>query len=72
MYVRICIYNIHNNYIYTIHCVSMLLLLSATVSVYDLEPQKLTGIVKYVGKVDSEFVDNRIYAGVKLDEPGTV
>ena len=37
---------------------------------YDLEPQKLTGIVRYVGKIDSEFVDNRIYVGVKLDEPG--
>lgn len=39
-------------------------------SEYDLEPQKLTGIVKYVGKVDSEFVDNRLYVGVKLDEGG--
>ena len=40
--------------------------------VYDLEPQKLTGVIKYIGKVDKEFVDNRIYVGVKLDEPGTV
>ena len=39
-------------------------------TVYDLEPQKLTGVVKYVGKVDSEFLDNRIYVGVRLDEPG--
>lgn len=38
--------------------------------VYDLEPQKLTGVIKYIGKVDKEFVDNRIYVGVKLDEPG--
>lgn len=40
-------------------------------SEYDLEPQKCTGIVKYVGKIDSEYIDNRIYVGVKLDEPGT-
>ena len=39
-------------------------------TVYDLEPRKVTGIVKYVGKVDSEYVDNRIYVGVKLDDPG--
>lgn len=38
-------------------------------SEFDLEPQTLTGIVKYVGKIDSEFIDNRIYVGVKLDEP---
>lgn len=38
-------------------------------SVYDLEPQKVTGIVRYVGRIDSEFVDNRVYVGVKLDEP---
>lgn len=37
-------------------------------SEYDLEPQKLTGVVKYVGKIDSEFIDNRLYVGVKLDE----
>lgn len=36
---------------------------------YELEPQKVTGIVKYVGRVDSEFVDTRVYVGVKLDEP---
>ena len=36
---------------------------------YDLEPQRVTGIVKYVGRVDSEFVDTRVYVGVKLDEP---
>lgn len=39
-------------------------------SEFDLELQKLTGIVKYVGKIDSEFVDNQIYVGLKLDEPG--
>ena len=36
---------------------------------YDLEPRKVTGTVKYVGKVDSEYVDNRIYVGVRLDDP---
>ena len=41
-------------------------------SEYDLEPQKLTGIVKYVGKIDSEFVDNRLYVGLKLDEAGII
>ena len=41
-------------------------------SEYDFEPQQLTGIVKYVGKIDSEYIDNRIYVGVKLDEAGTV
>lgn len=41
-------------------------------SEYDLEPQKLTGVVKYVGRIDSEFVDNRLYVGVKLDERGNV
>ena len=30
----------------------------------------MTGVIKYIGKVDKEFVDNRIYVGVKLDEPG--
>lgn len=30
----------------------------------------MPGIVKYVGKVDSEYVDNRMYVGVKLDDPG--
>lgn len=39
-------------------------------SEYDLEPQQFTGIIKYIGKVDSEFIDNRIYVGVKLDEAG--
>lgn len=39
-------------------------------SEFDLEPAKLAGIIKYVGKVDSEFVDHRIYVGVKLDEAG--
>ena len=39
-------------------------------AVYDLEPRKVTGIVKYVGKVDREYVDNRVYVGVRLDDPG--
>lgn len=39
-------------------------------SEFDLEATKLTGIIKYVGKVDSEYVDHRIYVGVKLDEAG--
>ena len=39
-------------------------------AVYDLEPRKLTGTVKYVGKVDREYVDNRVYVGVRLDDPG--
>ena len=39
-------------------------------SEFDLEPQQYTGIIKYVGKIDSEFIDNRVYVGVKLDEPG--
>jgi len=39
-------------------------------SEFDLEPQQLTGIVRYVGKIDSEYIDNRIYVGVKLDEAG--
>ena len=38
-------------------------------TVYELEPQKVTGIVRYVGRIDSEFVDTRMYVGVKLDEP---
>ena len=46
-------------------------LASMKTSEYDLEPQKYTGMVKYVGKIDSEFIDNRIYVGLKLDEPGT-
>ena len=37
---------------------------------FDLEPQQLTGIIKFVGKIDSEYIDNRIYVGVKLDEAG--
>lgn len=41
-------------------------------SEFDLEPQRYTGMVKYVGKIDSEFVDNRVYVGVKLDEPGEI
>ena len=46
------------------------ILVSMKKSDFDLEPQQYTGIVKYVGKIDSEFIDNRIYVGVKLDEPG--
>jgi hypothetical protein len=46
------------------------ILVSMKRSEFDLEPQKYTGIVKYVGKIDSEFIDNRVYVGVKLDEPG--
>ena len=37
---------------------------------FDLEPQQLTGIIKFIGKLDSEFIDSRIYVGVKLDEAG--
>ena len=48
------------------------ILVSMKRSEFDLEPQKYTGMVKYVGKIDSEFIDNRIYVGVKLDEPGRV
>ncbi|RDD43065.1 hypothetical protein TrispH2_005364 [Trichoplax sp. H2] len=29
----------------------------------------VSGIVKYVGKLDSAYVDNRIYVGLKLDRP---
>ena len=39
-------------------------------SEFDLEPTKLTGVVRYVGKIDSEYVDHRYYVGVKLDEAG--
>lgn len=39
-------------------------------SEFDLEASKLTGIIKYIGKIDSEYVDHRIYVGVKLDEAG--
>jgi hypothetical protein len=45
------------------------ILVSMKRSEFDLEPQKYAGIVKYVGKIDSEFIDNRVYVGVKLDEP---
>ena len=45
-------------------------LVQAKKSEYDLEPQKLTGVVKYVGRIDSEFVDNRLYVGLRLDEKG--
>ena len=39
-------------------------------SEFDLESTKLTGVVRYVGKIDSEYVDHRFYVGVKLDEAG--
>ena len=45
-------------------------LVSMKRSEFDLEPQQYTGIVKYVGKIDREYIDNRVYVGVKLDEPG--
>lgn len=38
-------------------------------SQFDLDPQQLTGVVKYIGKIDSEFIDNQVYVGLKLDEP---
>lgn len=38
---------------------------------FDLEPQQLTGVIKFIGKIDSEYIDNRIYVGVKLDEAGS-
>lgn len=50
--------------------IGMRVLVRMKKSEYDLEPTKLTGIVKYAGKVDSEYVDHRIYAGIKLDEAG--
>ena len=28
-----------------------------------------TGVVRYVGDLDSRFVDSRLYVGVKLDDP---
>lgn len=39
-------------------------------SQFDLEPTELTGVVRYVGKIDSAYVDHRLYVGVKLDEAG--
>jgi len=39
-------------------------------SEFDLEPTRLTGVVRYVGKIDSEYVDHRYYVGIKLDEAG--
>eukprot|EP00118_Oscarella_pearsei_P004880 m.21650 g.21650 ORF g.21650 m.21650 type:complete len:1043 (+) comp28195_c0_seq3:1100-4228(+) len=38
-------------------------------NVFDLEPRTYSGVIKFVGKIDTEYVDNRIYAGIKLDEP---
>jgi hypothetical protein len=37
---------------------------------FEFEPQTFSGQVKFIGNVDSEYVDHRIYAGIKLDEPG--
>ncbi|XP_065186290.1 restin homolog [Sycon ciliatum] len=34
---------------------------------WESESSKSSGIVRYVGRVDSEYVDNRIYVGVQLD-----
>lgn len=48
----------------------IMFILPVWISAFDLEPRKLTGTIKYVGKVDSEYIDNRIYVGVKLDDPG--
>ena len=39
-------------------------------SVFDLESTKLTGVLRYVGKIDSEYIDHRLYVGVQLDEAG--
>ena len=33
------------------------------------KPIVYTGIVKYVGRLDKEQYDARIYCGVRLDEP---
>ena len=30
---------------------------------------EFSGVVKYVGDLDSEYVDDQVYIGVKLDEP---
>ncbi|XP_065828143.1 golgin subfamily A member 6-like protein 1 [Oscarella lobularis] len=38
-------------------------------NVFDLEPREYSGVVRFVGKIDTEYVDNRIYAGIKLDQP---
>ena len=34
-----------------------------------LSPKGVAGTVRYVGKVDSVYIDNRYFVGVKLDEP---
>lgn len=33
---------------------------------------KYTGIVKYIGDLDSYYGTNKIYAGIKIDDPGVV
>ncbi|KAI6652846.1 hypothetical protein LOD99_4232 [Oopsacas minuta] len=33
-----------------------------------LTPRAIAGYVKYIGKVDSTYIDNRYFVGVKLDE----
>lgn len=30
-----------------------------------------TGTVKYVGDLDSQYIDDKTFIGVKLDEPGS-
>ena len=52
-------------------CIGQRVLVHMKKTEFDLEPQQLTGIIKFVGKIDSEYIDNRIYVGVKLDEAGT-
>ena len=37
------------------------------------EKEKLSpGVVRFVGQVDKEVEDFRIYVGVKMDEPGQI
>ena len=37
---------------------------------WESEASKSSGIVRYVGRIDSEYVDNRLYVGLQLDNPG--
>lgn len=30
----------------------------------------LPGVVKYVGDLDSDYINSQVYVGVKLDDPG--
>ena len=50
--------------------VTINILLTCAFLVFDLEPREYSGVVRFVGKIDTEYVDNRIYAGIKLDQPG--